>query len=139
MSQIICGILIASAFATICNIISSYSKKHEDEWIIIGGGFFSWILYGALFILESFCKDIKFHNLKSVLKCPDGKLRYISYKLVDGFIYLHNGYCFANYKDLLDEYDKKLWNKEYRNFDGSVNVRYCPKKVWKNYEQIKED
>jgi hypothetical protein len=133
MQYFILGILLSSLFSTICLLI--YDSHEKQIWEILSGGIFTWLIcvFGkVIYFLNNF---IKYYNLKSLLKCPDGEIRYIDFKRVDNYRSSHTEYDFAEYSmDLMDKYPKTLWT--IKGFRDYPNVRYSPKIVWKDFNPI---
>lgn len=133
MKYFILGILLSSLFSTVCLLI--YDSNEKQIWEILSGGIFTWFICSLGKLIYTIKESMKYHNLKSLLKCPDGEIRYINFKHVDDFIMSHKGYDFVNYGiDLLDKYPKTLWN--IKGLGDYPNVRYSPKTVWKDFNPI---
>lgn len=76
MKYIIIGILIGSLFSTICLLI--YDSNNKQIFEILSGGIFIWIICGIGKVFFEIKEHLKFHNVRSLLKCPDNKMRYVN-------------------------------------------------------------
>ena len=132
MINILIGITLMSLIATIGFTIAE--NKGDENIIVFFLGPAFLILWIIVVILRYILKFIRYYNLRSLLVCPDGKIRYCKPQHADKFrLSETEEYDFPAFKDLSVSVD--LWKEEYRNFE-IANMRYCPKEVWKAYEPI---
>lgn len=135
----IAGVCIMSLFALFAVVAAD--EGNETLMIILCGPV-GWLWVGVLKIIRCIKLTVKHSRFKALLICPDGQVRYINSNkaqtLVDCEEY---EYRFVRFVDLNTKATE--WPKEYQTTLGKDtvgNVRYCPKSVWKKYEEIsKED
>ena len=132
---IIITILACSMVVTLINVIGVNVNCNEDNIMIISCGPVGWLFVGIINLIELINKKTKHLRYKSMLICPDGKVRYCDYDYADEYCELE-GYSFVNRERFLQEgWNRKCWNKYYW-FEDVANTRYVPRKIWKNYEEI---
>ena len=76
----ILGILIMSTIATIGFII--FYDKNED-YITFFMGPTAWVLILIVWACDKITYYIKYYNVRTLLVCPDGEIRYVNDKLAD--------------------------------------------------------
>ncbi len=57
---------------------------------------------------------------------------------IENKLHQADDFCFETYNKVVGEFSKryrKCYDKNHINFNGTVNRRYTPKKVWKNFEK----
>ena len=129
MINILIGIFIMSAITTLGMAI--HDKTGKDIRIVTSGPVI-WIMaifYGATFYIIRFIKQSK---TKALIKCPDGEIRYCNHHKVDKLREL-DGYNFPKFHEV--GYPANLWDEKYQGSLG-VNLRYTPKRVWKNFKPV---
>jgi hypothetical protein len=106
--------------------------KTNKEVGLITCGPVIWVIalvYAINFYLVRFIKGSK---VKSLIQCPDGKIRHCNRNKVD-YIRQVEGYDFPRFKDV--GYPASLWEEKHQRL-LEANVRYTPKRVWKHFEPI---
>lgn len=127
----ILGILIMSTIATVGFIIA-YNKDSDYMALLMGP--VAWFLLLIVYIYEKITYYNKYHDVRSLLICPDGEIRYVNNKLADTMLECTDmTYNFPQFKDH-PEWDVNDWKKEF-----TCNMRYTPKKVWSQYEPISKE
>ena len=133
---IIITILACSTVVTLINVIGANTKCSEENVMIISCGPIGWLFVCILNLVAFISTKTKHLRYKSMLVCPDGKIRYCDYNLYDEYRELE-GYSYVDEKRFKSEgWNNKDWKPIYRFLDVA-STRYAPKKVWKNYEKIK--
>ena len=131
----ILGILTMSTIATIGFII--FCDKNEDYMVLLMGPV-AWVLILVVWACDKITYYIKYYNMRSLLVCPDGEIRYVNDKLADVLIECEDReYNFPKFKDH-PEWDVNDWKKDFV-WCGIGNMRYAPKKVWSQYEPISKE
>lgn len=131
----ILGILIMSTIATIGFVI--FCDKNED-YITFFMGPVAWVLILVVWACDKITYYIKYYNVRTLLVCPDGEIRYVNDKLANVLIECEDReYNFPKFKDH-PEWDVNDWKKDFV-WCGIGNMRYTPKKVWSQYEPISKE
>ena len=131
----ILGILIMSTIATVGFIIA-YNKDSDYMALLMGP--VAWFLLLIVYIYEKITYYNKYHDVRSLLICPDGEIRYINNKLADILIECEDReYHFPEFSKH-PEWDANDWKKDFI-WCGIGNMRYSPKKVWSQYEPISKE
>jgi hypothetical protein len=134
---IIITVLVCSAVATLIYVIGGNIQTSIDSetLALICLGPICWLIVGIINLVAYIGKKTKRFRHKSMLVCPDGKVRYCDYNYADEYCGLE-GYSFVDAKRFLQEgWNAKDWNSYYRMADVA-STRYVPRKIWKNYEKI---
>lgn len=132
MKEFILGILLMSLFSFLA--ILAFDNELGKLGLALSGPI-SWVVVLLLFCLSKVKDYLKFHNVRSLLICPDGEIRYINDRKADTMCNcIDKKYSFPDFYDH-PEWDAKDWNNCFI-FIKCGNVRYAPKKVWKQYEPI---
>lgn len=132
---IIITILVYSAIVTLINVIGTNTRCDEDTMMILSYGPIGWLLVGIINLITYIDKKTKRFRYKSMLVCPDDKVRYCDFDYADEYCKLE-GYSFVNAKRFKTEgWDNKNWKPSDRFYD-IASTRYVPRKIWKNYEEI---
>ena len=130
----IIGILVMSTFATIGILL----MDNGHDYAILFCGPVMWIVAVAAYCSRKFNHWATYHDVRSLLVCPDGKIRYIKDQLADTMRECNDKvYEFPSFKDH-PEWNVNDWNKKFTWMDYG-NVRYTPKKIWKQYEAISKE
>ena len=131
----ILGILIMSTIATIGFII--FCDKNEDYSVLFMGPT-AWVLILGVWACNKITYYNKYHDVRSLLVCPDGKIRYVNDKLADILTECEDReYHFPEFSKH-PEWNVNDWKKEFV-WCGIGNMRYSPKKVWSQYEPISKE
>ena len=127
MTNILIGIFIMSTISVVGMVIKDKTGKDID---ILTSGPALWIvlLIYAMGVFTS--KFIRESKQRSLIKCPDGSIRHCSYLKVDRLRELE-GYNFPKFEEV--GYPAELWQGKY---SSGVNLRYAPKRVWKNFQAV---
>lgn len=135
MKMFILGFLLMSVFSFIGLLL--FDNNKEDIGIIFSGPV-SWIVVLVCWIDSKLRRYLKFRNVRSLLVCPDGWIKYIDDKKADTMRgCVDRKYDFPDF-DNHPEWDANDWAKHFVNFRCG-NVRYAPKKVWSQYEKISKE
>lgn len=135
MKEFILGILLMSLFSFLA--ILAFDNELGKLGLALSGPI-SWVVVLLLFCLSKVKDYLKFHNVRSLLICPDGEIRYIKDRKADTMCNcIDKKYSFPDFYDN-PEWDANDWAKDFRPFHDYGNVRYAPKKVWSKYEKISE-
>ena len=138
MENIILGVCIMSCFSMLAVLMAD--SGHEKMAIVFCGPA-AWAWMGVLKLIDVIKNIIKRKKFKSLVLCPDNIIRYIDSNKVDIlFACKDREYKFASFECLGVQATR--WPKEYRTTLGKQTVgsmRYCPKSVWKRYEEISKD
>ena len=135
MTTFILGSLLMSLFSFFA--ILAFDNESDKLGVILSGPI-AWIVVLLFFFLTKLKKYFKFHNVRSLLICPDGVIRYINDRKADIMLScIDREYTFPDFYDN-PEWDANDWAKDFRPFHDYGNVRYAPKKVWSKYEKISE-
>ena len=129
MLNFILGIIVMSAVTTLGMAIED--KTGKDIRLFTTGPIM-WVMGLAYAINFYIIESIKDSRTKSLIQCPDGKIRYCNRNKTD-YIRQVEGYSFPKFKDV--GYPVNLWADKHRR-RLEANVRYTPKKVWKRFEPI---
>lgn len=132
MVNFLFGVIVMSALTVLGMAIED--KTGKDIRLFTSGPIM-WIvalLYAINFYLIESIRDSR---VRSLIQCPDGKIRYCKPNKVD-YIRQVEGYDFPKFKDV--GYPVNLW-AENRRRRLEANVRYTPRKVWKNFEPIDKE
>lgn len=131
----ILGILIMSTISTIGFII--FCDKNEDYMVLLMGPV-AWVLILVVWACDKITYYIKYYNMRSLLVCPDGEIRYVNDKLADVLIECEDReYHFPEFSKH-PEWNVNDWKKDFV-WCGIGNMRYAPKKVWSQYEPISKE
>lgn len=131
----ILGILIMSTISTIGFII--FCDKNEDYMVLLMGPV-AWVLILVVWACDKITYYIKYYNVRSLLVCPDGEIRYVNDKLADVLIECEDReYNFPEFSKH-PEWNVNDWKKDFV-WCGIGNMRYSPKKVWSQYEPISKE
>lgn len=132
MTMFILGFLLMSFFAFLA--LAAFDNDKTTRGVILSGPF-SWVVFLVIFINNKLRRYLKFRNVRSLLVCPDGDIRYINDKKADTMRECADKkYDFPDF-NTHPEWNVKDWNKWFAFF-GCGNMRYTPKKIWTQYEQI---
>ena len=124
----ILGILIMSTIATVGFII--FCDKNEDYMVLLMGP--------VAWACDKITYYIKYYNVRTLLVCPDGEIRYVNDKLADVLIECEDReYHFPEFSKH-PEWNVNDWKKDFV-WCGIGNMRYTPKKVWSQYEPISKE
>lgn len=130
----IIGVFIMSMFATIGILLMDNGHDHA----ILFCGPVTWIVAVIAYCSIKFNHWITYHNVRSLLICPDDKIRYIKDQLADTMRECKDRvYEFPNFNDH-PEWNVNDWDKKFV-WCNIGNVRYVPKKVWKQYGPISKE
>lgn len=141
ISSFLFGIIVMSGFASLSILaLDSYKEKLA----IALAGPVTWFIILINILTKHIFHFIKFYNIRSLLVCPDGKIRYVSDKKADLLREFYNPtdsgpcYDYPNWDELYqqEQWNVKCWNKEFIAFSTVGNLRYCPKSVWSKYEPV---
>jgi len=114
--------------------VLAFDNESEKLGMILSGPI-TWVVVLFLSCLRKTRDYFKFRNVRSLLVCPNGELRYINDKKADVMRECADRkYEFPNF-NTHPEWNVKDWNKCF-TFFGCGNMRYSPKKVWTQYEKI---
>ena len=131
----ILGILIMSTIATIGFII--FYDKNED-YITFFMGPVAWVLILVVWACDKITYYIKYYNVRTLLVCPDGEIRYIDDRLADILTECEDReYHFPEFSKH-PEWNVNDWEKDFV-WCCIGNMRYSPKKVWSQYEPISKE
>lgn len=133
MTMFILGVL---AMSFISAIVLSLCDPDSNVAVIIAGGPCLWIFTSLYyFVISPVTHWLIYHNRRSILKNHEnGKYYYCKPKDYD-FLYQHNALSWADH-DTFDVY-VDIWGKRFTN-GNHVNLRYAPKRIWKQYEPVPE-
>ena len=133
MITFILGILLMSLFSFFA--VLSFDNESDKLGMILSGPI-TWALVSCFFFLTKTRDYFKFCNVRSLLVCPDGKIRYINDKKADTMREcIDKEYTYPDFYNY-PEWNVNDWAKHFRPYHDCGNVRYAPKKVWTQYEQI---
>ena len=131
----ILGILIMSTISTIGIIVCN--NKNEDCGVLFMGPT-AWVWLLVIWVCDKITYYNKYHDVRSLLVCPDGKIRYVNDKLADVLIECEDReYHFPEFSKH-PEWNVNDWKKDFV-WCGIGNMRYSPKKVWSQYEPISKE
>lgn len=134
MIYFILGILLMSLFAT----IGVYLIDDGYTFAPLLMGPIAWTVCIFILLYDKITHYLKYRNVRSLLICPDGKIRYIKDQLADTMRECEDRkYDFPTFVEY-PEWNVNDWNKDFVFLDIG-NVRYAPKKVWKQYEPISKE
>ena len=132
MTMFILGFLFMSFFSTVAML--AFDNQLEKVATVFAGPVF-WLVLLFNFTIIKVKNYLKFQNVRSLLICPDGQIRYINDKKADTMRECADKkYDFPDF-NTHPEWNVKDWNKWFAFFDCG-NMRYTPKKIWTQYEQI---
>lgn len=131
----ILGILIMSTIATVGFIIA-YNKDSDYMALLMGP--VAWFLLLIVYIYEKITYYNKYHDVRSLLICPDGEIRYVNDKLADILIECEDREHHFPEFSKHPEWNVNDWKKDFV-WCGIGNMRYSPKKVWSQYEPISKE
>lgn len=124
----ILGILIMSTISTIGIIVCN--NKNEDYGVLFMGP--------TAWVCDKITYYIKYYNVRTLLVCPDGEIRYVDDRLADILTECEDReYHFPEFSKH-PEWDANDWKKDFV-WCGIGNMRYSPKKVWSQYEPISKE
>lgn len=126
------GMFVMSAFATIGMALMDEGKS----WGIWFGGVAAWILLLYCYIYRGIFTLYRRLNYRALMVCPDGEIRSCPSHSEIPDVLCEFEYKFAVFDN--SKWKLEWWRKEYI-FLGKANMRYTPRKVWKNYERISKD
>lgn len=133
MKMFILGFLLMSFFAFLA--VAAFDNDKTTRGVIFSGPF-SWVVFLVIFINNKLRRYLKFRNVRSLLVCPDGWIRYIDSKKADTMRgCVDRKYDFPRFNKH-PEWDVNDWAKHFRPLHDCGNVRYAPKKVWSQYPPI---
>lgn len=133
MTTFILGFLLMSLFSFFA--VLAFDNESDKLGMILSGPI-TWALVSCFFFLTKTRDYFKFCNVRSLLVCPDGQIRYINDKKADTMVgCIDKEYRFPDFRQH-PEWDVNDWAKHFRSFRDHGNVRYAPKKVWSQYEKI---
>lgn len=131
----ILGILIMSTISTIGFII--FCDKNEDYMVLLMGPT-AWVLILVVWACDKITYYIKYYNVRTLLVCPDGEIRYVDDRLADILTECEDReYHFPEFSKH-PEWNVNDWKKDFV-WCGIGNMRYSPKKVWSQYEPISKE
>lgn len=125
-----------SAFATIGMVLMDEGK----DWGVWFGGIAAWILLLYCYIYRNVLRLHRKLNYRALMVCPDGEVRSCpsSGEIPDALREL--GYRFPKFDN--EKWNVSWWGKKYVTTIGHsqiANMRYTPRRVWKNYEKISKE
>jgi len=140
MKIFIAGFLLMSVFSTISILL--FDKNSDSILGVIFSGPVSWLLAFIAFIYREINHWIIYHDVRALLICPDGKIRYIKPNKVETMRdCADREYEFPDWKDFngKEKWNISDWKIRWQDIGYTANVRYSPKKVWKKYEPISKE
>ena len=130
----IIGVLFMSLCASIGALL--LDKGYDFAFLLMGP--IAWIILIVALIYNILSHYLRYHNVRSLLVCPDGEIRYIKHELVDVMRNCNDrDYEFPNFKEHA-EWDTDEWDKRFVCL-GRGNMRYVPKKIWNEYDPISKE
>ena len=134
MLMFILGFFFMSALATIGAIL----LDNSHDYGIFFMGPVMWLVILLILLDRKITHYLEYHNVRSLVVCPDGQIRYIKNQLADTMRECKDRvYELPSFNDH-PEWDVNDWDKKFV-WCGIGNVRYAPKKVWKQYEPISKE
>lgn len=127
---IIIGVLIMSVLITIG---ATNTNNMDSPLFIFCMGPIAWILALLVAIIGKIKDIIRHQKFRGLILCPDGEIR--SCRSLDLDFYARKENYSVPDKKLFKE-KEHFWSKEYISETLGINLRYTPKKVWKNLEKL---
>lgn len=131
---LIIGIFFMSMLATIGVLL--FDEGYDFAYFFMGP--VAWVVFLVSLLYKKIVHHLEYHNVRSLLVCPDVQIRYIKDQLADTMRECKDrDYEFPNFNDH-PEWDVNDWDKKFVWLNIG-NLRYAPKKVWKQYEPISKE
>lgn len=144
ISGLLLGFLIYWFIFFFIVAVKNFETEREAIIYFILGGPPTWVMVVAMIIIQFISKLVKKVKYKAlVIDKSNDKIYYIDSKWDSEEKYENNEIVWLfsteigrkEFKEIELKY-AKYWNKKFLNTDN-INIRYCPKIVWKRYPKYK--
>ena len=144
ISGLLLGFLIYWFIFFFIVAVKNFETEREAIIYFILGGPPTWIIVGVIIIIQFISKLVKKVKYKAlVINKSDNKIYYTNSNWDSDEMYEDSGIVWLfsteagkrEFEEIKLKY-AKYWNKKFLNTD-TINIRYCPKIVWKRYSKYK--
>lgn len=140
MMQFLAGILVWQVAIVIFFLLTG---EKEEKAMICGAFIPFFIIRGFYWVIRKIKSFFENYNLRSVMVCPDGELRYCKTK-ESRYLEGMGEYKFPRHtEEIKEKFPCSLWkaNRYAKRFccDNVGSFRYAPKTVWGNFMPIDKE
>lgn len=130
---IIIGVLLMSLFSTlVCTVVSN------EKILVLATGPVGWVALLMEKPLKKFFHWLRYRNRKQIVyNMREKKYYYCNSRVWFNPSILGEDWTWAS--SIHFEKFSKIWGKRFTNEENKLNMRYVPKKVWKNFDPLPKE